>query len=367
MTRSGLRFALLLVATIGVPDRSVSAERSFRLGFTPFPYDITVEAIDWTYHTVLSHGDLIAHHLDNGVPWPEALGKRELPQLVENQLSDRVRRTPSEHPIYLAATPLSQLRDGLAEYWNNEGAIPPPGPWAGRSFNHKKVVRAYTNYCQDLIARFSPDYFAYAVEVDILARNDPAAFEDFKKLARKIYRRLKRSHPDIPIFLTFTLGHPGDWDLIKSIMQPLLPFTDMLAISTYPYLVVDYGGKPSRIPDDWFSQIRELHAVKPIAVAETGYAAETLVLESFDITIPGRPRWQRAYAKRLLEDAQDLEMEFVIWFTSVDYDRIWDLMAAAGVSELFKAWRDTGMYDQDLRRRPAARVWDRFRRLSLNR
>jgi hypothetical protein len=145
------------------------------------------------------------------------------------------------------------------------------------------------------------------------------------------------------------------------IVRPLLDFTDLLAVSTYPYLAAGVEGDPRRVPDDWFSRIRDLDPEKPIAIAETGYAAGTLVLESFGITIPGTETWQRLYLRRLLCDLDRLEAEFVVWFTSVDYDRLWELMEEAGVSELFKAWRDTGLYDQDLRRRPAARVWDRWR------
>lgn len=349
---------LLAFATGG----AFAKDRPFFMGFTPFPYDVTTEAIDWTYQRVFEHGDFIAHHLDTGVPWPEALAGADFPPLVAHEIESRRLRTPASETIYLAITPLSQFRDGLAAYWSNQGAVPPPGPWARRGFDHPKVVEAYTAYCLRLIEALDPDYVAYGIEVDLLAANDQEAFDDFKRLARKVYRKLKRRHPELPLLLTFTLGQPGEWETKKEVMKPLLPYTDLLAISTYPFLATGFGGNPKRIPDDWFSRIRELDPDKSIAVAETSHAAENLEIESFGISIPGRKTWQKAYAKRLLREADELEMEFVVWFSVVDYDALWELAFAMGAPEVFKAWRDTGLYDERLRKRPAARRWDRYLR-----
>ncbi|MFQ5527614.1 MAG: hypothetical protein ACE5GX_15300 [Thermoanaerobaculia bacterium] len=355
----------LLCATVLVAFGAAAADaapktRPFYMGFSPFPYDVTTEAVEWTYDRVSEHGDLFAHHLDTGVPWPEASAGSSFPPLVANELASRAIRTPASHKIYLALTPLNQFRDGLAAYWSNEGPVQPPGAWARRAFDHPRVVKAYTAYCLRVIEELDPAYMAYGIEVDLLAKNDPAAFEDFKRLARKVYRRIKKRHPDLPLILTFTLGQPGEWEDKKRVMRPLLPFTDVLAISTYPFLAVGFDGKPSRIPDDWFSRIREIHPDKPIAVAETSYAAEDVEFETLDVFIPGRKTWQKAYAKRLLRDADDLDMEFVVWLFVVDYDALWEIALEMGASEIFRAWRDSGFYDDGLRERPALKQWNRY-------
>ncbi|MCP4204579.1 MAG: hypothetical protein GY769_21940 [bacterium] len=356
--------SLFAAAAGGAAANAWRAQRTrpFYMGFTPFPYDVTTEAVEWTYERVLEHGDLIAHHLDTGVPWPEALAGSPYPPLVQNEIESRVVRTPDSQVVYLALTPLSQFRDGLAAYWSDQGAVPPPGPWARRAFDHPKVVEAYTAYCLELIDRLEPDYVAYGIEVDLLAANDPDAFEAFKRLARKVYRKIKRRHSDLPLFLTFTLGQPGEWETKKKVMAPLLPYTDLLAISTYPFLAVGFDGDPNRIPAEWFTRIRELDPDKPIAVAETSHAAETLTLDGFGVSIPGRKSWQKVFAKRLLRDASALDMEFVVWFSIVDYDALWEVAAAMGASEIFKAWRDTGLYDQNLRPRPALKRWSKYLR-----
>ncbi len=49
------------------------ATRTFYMGFTPFPYDISNEAVDYVYDKLATDADLISHHFDDGIPWPEAL------------------------------------------------------------------------------------------------------------------------------------------------------------------------------------------------------------------------------------------------------------------------------------------------------
>jgi hypothetical protein len=43
------------------------------MGVTPWPYDFTAAAQQYTYETIGAHTDLVAHHFDEGIPWPEAL------------------------------------------------------------------------------------------------------------------------------------------------------------------------------------------------------------------------------------------------------------------------------------------------------
>lgn len=43
------------------------------MGFTPFPWDMTLEAVMDTGRFIVENGDIISHHLEQGVPWTEAL------------------------------------------------------------------------------------------------------------------------------------------------------------------------------------------------------------------------------------------------------------------------------------------------------
>ncbi len=360
MNRAGA-LSIVVCCLVGASNAPLSAvdSRGFHLAFTPLPPDVTDEALDWTYQAIEAHADLIAHHFDDGVPWPEALAKTPYPPLVEHVVQQRLTKTPETVRTYLALTPISFLRDGLAQYWGPQGPESPPPPWDRRGLDHPKVIRAFTRHCLRMIEKFQPDFLAYAIEIDLLARNKPEAFPGFRKLARKVHRRLKRSYPDLPIFFTFTLGQPGDWEEIQSIVRPLLQYTDYLAVSTYPYLIPSFGGNPANVPPDWFTRIRDLDPGKPIAVAETGFTAEDVDLGAIGIEVPGKSAWQKKYVRRLLADLEELEAEFLVWFVVGDYDKLWLLLQQQGAPEFVKAWRDTGMYDENLKPRPALKVWNR--------
>jgi len=68
--------AALLMALIAVScsgdSTSATENRAFSMGFSPWLYDATVEAQDWVYGKLASEGDIISHHMEEGVPWPES-------------------------------------------------------------------------------------------------------------------------------------------------------------------------------------------------------------------------------------------------------------------------------------------------------
>ena len=162
---SGRRFflstSLLMVAVAGTT--SAQQTRSFAMGFTPWPSDATTAAVDLAYAQISAHGDLIAHHFDGGVPWPEALAGAPLPAAVEAELAARVAATPAGHRVYLALSPLNGTRDGLAPYWNTTPNDPLPPAWAARTFDDPDVIDAYANFCLALIDRFESQRPSVAV------------------------------------------------------------------------------------------------------------------------------------------------------------------------------------------------------------
>ncbi len=90
-------FALLLSG-----GESPEPIRTYRLGFTPFPYDISQAAIDYVYTAIGNDADIIAHHFDEGIPWPEALAGSAYNQNVLDDWDQRKSKTPSGHKIYVA-------------------------------------------------------------------------------------------------------------------------------------------------------------------------------------------------------------------------------------------------------------------------
>ena len=338
-------------------DYSLPDTRPFHMGFTPFPYDFTQDALEFTYANINYHSDILAHHFDNGVPWEEALNNSDLPNNLMYDFNDRISRTGKDKKIYLAVTPLSTYRDKIAGYWGESEHMELTGKWSGKSFSDPKIIEAYLNYCKFIIEKFEPQYFAYGIEVNMLGYHDQHSFRDFLILAENIYSTLKESYPDLPVFLTFQLEtFFNHFDNQESVIESLLPFTDYIGISTYPF---GNFANPLDIPADWFSRLYSMAPEKPVAICETAFLAEDLSLERFNgNTIEGSQKYQLEYLYLIFNHMAGLDCKFIIWFVIRDYDQLWLLMEEQGADEIFKSWRDTGLIDEKENPRRALGCWD---------
>lgn len=303
----------------------VAADRPFALGFTPWPYDFTDAAEAETYDALAAHGDLVLFHLDNGVPWAEALAGAPFPDHVQDRL-DRMRAEADRFDVvFVTATAQAQDRASLALYWGGDENQPLPDAWAGRAFDHPDVVAAYTAYCRRLIEHFDPDYFAYGIEVNGALTLGHPAYPAFRRLAARVYGALKADYPDLPVLLTLQTGSfEATWDEQQAVNRDLVAFSDLVGMSTYPYWVPGRyepeAADLSYLPPDWFAQMRAIAPDKPFAITETGYVAENFRVPGV-ISMQGRELWQAEYADRLLWSAHALGAEFVVWFVVRDYDR----------------------------------------------
>ena len=339
---------------------SPSPTRSYHLGFTPFPYDISQAAIDYVYTTIGNDADIIAHHFDEGVPWPQALAGSDYLQNVLDDWEQRKSKTPAGHKVYVAITPINTTRNGLALYWGSDDNLPLLPPWNGYAFNHDDVKTAYLNHAIRTIDYFEPDYFTVGIEVNLLVTNNPGVWSAYLELNEYVYAELKRLYPNLPVMVSlFGIalldGYRGEDDHAAQMQAfaEIIDDTDYYAISLYPYMSVYLTNSiPATMFDDLFSL-----SDKPIAIAETGYPAQ-----SFSITVEGggniefnsTPEKQRNYIAGLLEQADQRKFEFVINFVLRDYDALWE---AIGSPQWAIVWRDTGFYDENGVSRPALDIW----------
>jgi hypothetical protein len=100
-------------------------------------------------------------------------------------------------------------------------------------------------------------------------------------------------------------------------------------------------------------------------MVETNDAAERLPLPQAKVVIEGTPDKQAAYYRRLLTLAQRHKFAFVISFVHQDYDALWEKIKGSA-PELFMAWRDCGLLDQNGQPRPAREVWKDYFDLPLS-
>jgi hypothetical protein len=122
------------------------------MGFTAFPHDISVEAVEQTREFLRTNADLIAHHIE-GVPWAEALRDAPFPkELVSEHESKRSMKPPGAK-VYLAVSP---GRGDLK--LPDKGATPLPPALKGKPYDDLPVKRAFRAYRRRSIEFFQPDY-----------------------------------------------------------------------------------------------------------------------------------------------------------------------------------------------------------------
>lgn len=333
------------------------SERNFFMGFTPFPYDISSEAVDYVYTKLETDADIIAHHFDDGVPWVEAFADTDFHPNIITDWQYRLSRTPATHKKYVSITPISINRDALAPYKAEEGNLPLPVPWDTISFNHPYVKQAFLNYCNHVVEFFNPDYFVIGIEVNLLMKLHPDLWNSYFELHKYVYQQIKFAHPDLPVFVSFTgmdlIPEYSDADQIKQqqALNDMMPYIDIFGISVYPYissLLTD------PVPTNLFDRIFS-NSSKPVAICETGYQADTISVEGGNVIINGTPELQNNYISYLLNKAQDYDVEFVINFVLRDYDALW--MAIGSPDDFRILWKDNGLYDENGIPRIAHQTW----------
>src|SRR5262245_51508532 len=350
------KLALVLLAA-AVPACGGSGDgpsRSFAMGFTPFPYARSVQAVDDTWAAIGRDADLVVFHYDDGVPWQEAYDQAPYPAGYQNELAAAATRAPAGHVRYLALTPIAFSRDRLADYRSETGSTPPTAPWDGYAFDDPHVLTAFTRHCERMIAIFQPDVLAFGVEVNLLAYFAPAKWSSYASHVQSVYQSLKAAHPGLPMFVTLQADLYAVLPAAqKAAILPLLPYTDYIALSAYPY---SQTPDPAMVPPNLFSAVAALAPEKPFAIAETGWAAED-VTAPYPQYLPETPERQKAYVEFLLAECTRLRAVFINWFLVRDYDGLWPELGLLPTAPLTRVWRDIGLYDGNGQPRPALSSW----------
>lgn len=340
--------------------------RPFRMGFTPFPYDLSLDAVEYTYEKLQTEADIVNHHFDNGVPWTEALSGEDFNAAIMDDWHFRKRKTGPNHQTYISVTPINFSRDGLAAYRGSGDNMPLPAPWDQYSFNDDPVKAAYLNYCKRVIDFFEPDYFGMSIESNLLYVINPDLWTDYLELHAYIYQQLKFLYPQLPVFSSVS-GAPmlegfmegNDHVQQRLAVMQVLQVSDYYAISFYPHLS-SYMGNP--YPENTFDELFSI-STKPIIITETGYTAQAFSMDVGNgaFTIDTDQEKQKKFVEDLLTASEKWNAEFVIYFAMRDYDQLWAQIGSP--MDLNIAWRDAGLYDENGNPRPALNSWrDWFKR-----
>jgi hypothetical protein len=265
--------------------------------------------------------------------------------------------------VYLAITPIAFLRDRLAPTLTAAGPVF-QAPWDARDFDHPDVITAYTHHCHIMIDAFQPDYVAFGVEVNLFAFHAAdTLYQSYVNLAGAVYADLKASYPSLPVFQTIQAdAFYVDESAQRAAIAQILPSTDYVAMSTYPFADAarypdQARAEPEILPATFFSVIRNLDASKPFAIAETGWPAED-INAPYPIEVFSGTLYQQQYVTRLLDEADRLDARFVSVLISRDYDAFWQsTLKNDPNAPILRLWKDIGIYDGAGNARPARTVW----------
>ncbi len=190
MTR--LAAACLVLLAFGHASHA-EGSRPFRMGFTPFPYDITPEAVADTRTFLRENADIIAFHMES-VPWAEALSGEPFRDGLIDDWEYKRDIMPPGAKTYVAVSP---GRDGLGNYWGDEENQPVPDGFVGKPFDHPDVTAAFANYCERVVRFFDPDYLSIGIEVNEIYPKGAEKWAAHVALHRHVYQELKAAHPDL--------------------------------------------------------------------------------------------------------------------------------------------------------------------------
>ncbi len=341
------------------PTESINAASSDNyngpMGFTPWPPDLTEEAVEDVYGFIKKNANLIAHHLDGGVPWQEALDESAFSNHLQGEWSKRKRYTPPSFKVFVSITPINFVRDGLAKSWGDADNQPLTGQWKSANFSDEAVKKAYLNYAERVIEYFNPDYLAIGIESNIMITKNPALWDSYIELHKDTYAALKKKYPTLPVFATVQYEHlrgvedesKENLRFQKPAVAQLVESSDLMALSTYRF-----GFVHNKYDDDYFDDA--LSFGKPIAIAEMG--AMSSITRVFFMILPASENDQKNFVSMMLNAAAAHDFHFVVNWLAVDFDKMVSKLPD-DMAEISKAWVHTGLVSSDGEEKPALSVW----------
>lgn len=284
------------------------APRSFEMGFSSLPPELTEESYEDAFKLFGEAGDVVL--IQRVPPWEELLGDEISEQTAQTTQRETDLAEANGLGVFFAIDPtdVAAGRTRLAGL---------PDDMQGAGFADERVRRALISYAQYVAVNYHPKYLAFGVEMNSYYDHQVADFEQFVTLYNEAYDGVKEVAPNTLVFPTFQLermeGRLPDGeraDAQWSLLDRFEPRLDLLAVSSYPGLVFEH---PDDIPDSYYSRL-STYSDRPVAIAQTGYSSGP----GRDGQSEGSELEQAAFVIRMLEDTEALDMRFLVWFTAWD-------------------------------------------------
>jgi hypothetical protein len=340
-----------------LPEYRGPATRSFLMGFTAWPADLTADGVAVAKEFAHAHGDIVSVMFIGGIPWPEALDGKPYSKDVQENMSYR---PPAGKKLFLSISPLNKDKRDLAPYWGDMDNQPLPRPWDKEPLNSPRVKRAFLNFVLRAVETMHPDYLAIGVESNVLLSRDPAKWRQLKELHRETYAAVKKMHKSLPVFFTTEVLHykrlardAKGADQEREVAE-LMRYSDLFAMSVYPHMSLEL---PRPIPGNFFDFATRFK--KAIAVSESGMSSRNIELRSYATLLRGSETDQMRFTEFMLKTAARDRYEFVIHFATTDSEKLVARLQPPR-DDLARIWAFTGLQTSDANPKPALAVWDGF-------
>lgn len=314
--------------------------RTFEMGLSSLPAELTQESYENAFALAGRAGDLVL--IQRTPPWEEMISGELSDATINATERETKLAEDQELDLFVAIDPTEEV-DGQSEI----AAL--PNRLRGAGFDNPEIQGAFIAYAQYVAENYQPKYLALGIEINSYQIQHQDDFERFVILYHRAYEAVKQLSPDTLVFPTFqyeelqgllplTDPRPPQWNLISRFE----PRIDLLAISSFPSLLYP---DPQVIPDSYYAQLPS-HTKRPIAIAGLGYASD-VAPETAGPTA-GEAN-QASFLRRVLANAQQLNMRFAVWFVGQDPGFVGD----SG----FQSFRHTGLLNEDGTAKQAWSVW----------
>ena len=326
------------------------ATRNFEMGFSTWPYAPSEEAVIDTYQFIEENADVYSEHIDNRIPWNAWINNLPLPQEFTLDIDARQARRIPGLKLALSVSLLNTDRNDL---WEDFDSSVPDYV----ELNDAKIQDAYFRHIDYLVTRLEPDYLTIAIEVNELIHNAPEKWNAYKLLMHEVKLRIKAQYPSLQISESLTLHNLYEPEVAnpQEYINELVTYAnemDYVAISFYPY----FKGLHSKSDFQKAFDFLHDHIDKPIAFAETSHLAEDLSVATYNLSIEGSECGQNQYLESLLNNAQDQDYEYVIWWAHRDFTALWATFPEE-LQDLGKLWRNTGLVGDEGKSKQALITW----------
>ncbi|HXK32809.1 MAG TPA: hypothetical protein VNM91_02210 [Dehalococcoidia bacterium] len=337
--------ACLAVTLVACGDANDDAQpsgepRPFMMGISTLPRELNAQAYGESFELAGDNGDLVL--IQRNPPWEDFLPGGDISDDVAETTAAEVAAL-DEHDLdlFFAIDPT----DGAT---GRDRLVGLPGSIASANFGDPSIQSALLAYAEYVALNYKPAYLAFGVEMNLYFNKNENDVENFRALYLAAYDRVKAASPSTQVTVTFQYEdlqallpteekHFPAWSSLQSFEDAV----DIVAISTYPSFAFTSA---AAIPENYYSQLTA-YTDKPIVIAEMGYASAPGVqgLNS------GTEDDQASFVRRVLREADEMEMPFVIWFAA------WDPTYAK--DSPYVAFQHIGLRRGDDTEKPAWSAW----------